>query len=261
LLNRDRLNGCIVKSSLNSSAFSGVTVQRFGDPTRRAFTLLEMLLAIGISALVLIVINAVLFAALNLRQATAETVDAASPIDSAVNFLKRDLQNCVTPTNFAPDAILSGSFRVGSIVSTSGNEPVSIEMSTATGGLSDTTPWGEVQRVTYELRAPATIGASGRDLYRSVTRNLLSVSTPAAEDQLMLHGVDSIKFSCYDGALWNDTWDTTSLAAVNTNLPVAVRVNIQMAGDANAQPIQLVVPIETIARTNAVLATNSVAGN
>lgn len=216
-----------------------------------------MLLAIGISALVLIVINTVLFAALNLRQATAETVDAASPIDSAVNFLKRDLQNCVAPTNVVPNAILSGSFRVGNIVSVSGNEPVSIEMCTATGALSDTLPWGDVQRVTYELKAPATVGATGRDLYRSVTRNLLSVSTPEAEDQLMLRGVDSIKFSCYDGALWNDTWDTTSTVSVNTNLPLAVRVTIQMAGNAASQPVEIVVPIETIARTNAVLTTTT----
>jgi hypothetical protein len=119
--------------------------------------------------------------------------------------------------------------------------------------LNDTLPWGDVQRVTYELKAPATIGATGRDLYRSVTRNLLSVATPDVDDQLMLSGVDNIKFSCYDGAIWNDTWDTTSTVSVNTNLPVAVRVTIQMAGNAAAQPIEIVVPIETIARTNAVL--------
>jgi type II secretion system protein J len=225
-----------------------------------AFTLLEMLLAIGISALVLIVINSVMFAALNLREATGETVDAASPVDAAVNFLKRDLQNCVPPTNSSATAILAGNFRVGSIVSTGGNEPVSIEICTATGGLSDTTPWGDVQRVTYELKAPATIGANGRDLYRSVTRNLLSVATPDVEDQLMLRGVDSIKFSCYDGALWNDTWDTSSLASVNTNLPMAVRVDIQMAGNANASPIEIVVPIETVARTNAVLTATTTTG-
>ncbi len=224
------------------------------------FTLLEMLLAIGISALVLVVINSVLFAALNLRQATAETVDAASPVDFAVNFLKRDLQNCVAPTNASPTAVLSGGFRVGDIVSTGSSEPVSIEMCTASGALSDNLPWGDVQRVTYELKAPATMGADGRDLYRTVTRNLLSTTTPDVDDQLVLSGVQSIKFSCYDGALWNATWDTTSQASVNTNLPVAVRVDIQMVGNAAAQPIEIVVPIETIARTNAVLTATTTTG-
>ena len=60
----------------------------------------------------------------------------------------------------------------------------------------------------------------------------------------MLNGVASVKFSCYDGAQWNDTWDTTDPTAVRTNLPLAVRVDIQMAGNANAQPVQIVVPID-----------------
>lgn len=218
-----------------------------------------MILAIGIAALVLIAINAVLFSALNLREATVETVDAASPVDSAVNFLKRDLQCCVTPTN-GTTKVLSGDFRVGAITSTGVSEPVAIEMFTATGAIADSAPWGDIQRVTYELKSPADLSSPGRDLYRSVWRNLLTVSTPEVDDQLMLSGVDDIKFSCYDGAQWNDTWDTTSLTSVNTNLPLAVRVDIQMAGNAAAQPIEIVVPIDSTARTNAVLTTTATTG-
>jgi hypothetical protein len=85
-----------------------------------------------------------------------------------------------------------------------------IEMFTATGALSDNAPWGDIQRVTYELKTPADRNAAGKDLYRSVTRNLLTVvTTPDVEDQLMLSGVASIKFSCFDGTQWQDTWDTT----------------------------------------------------
>jgi hypothetical protein len=71
----------------------------------------------------------------------------------------------------------------------------------------------------------------------------------------MLSGVASIKFTCFDGAQWQDTWDTTSMTSVNTNLPLAVRVDIQMAGNsaANAQPIEIVVPIDSQSRTNAVI--------
>jgi type II secretion system protein J len=218
------------------------------------FTLIEMILAIGIAALVLLLVSTVLFSALNLREATVETVAAAAPVDSAVNYLKRDLQNCVAPTN-GSTAILGGAFRVGNIVSTGGSQPVLIEMNTTTGAVGDDAPWGDIQRVTYELKAPLDVTSPGRDLYRSITRNLLSVATPAVDDQLMLSGVDNIKFSCYDGAQWNETWDTTSLAATDTNLPVAVRVDIQMAGNLNAAPIEFVVPIISVARTNMVPAT------
>lgn len=215
-----------------------------------------MILAIGIAALVLIVVNVVLFTALHLRDATADMVDAESPVDSAVTFLERDLQCCVTPTN-GTTKVLSGGFRVGTITSAGVSEPVAIEMFTATGALSDSEPWGDIQRVTYELKNSTDPSVPGKDLYRSVFRNLLTVSTPVADDQFMLSGVDSIKFSCYDGAQWQDAWDTTSATAVNTNLPVAVRVDIQMAGNPSAQPVEIVMPIDSVSRTNAVLTTTA----
>jgi len=119
------------------------------------------------------------------------------------------------------------------------------------------TPWGDIQRVTYELKRPTDLAATGQDLVRTVTRNVLSASTPDVTDQLMISGVASVKFSGYDGTQWQDAWDTTSATSVNTNLPVAVRVQIQMAGNnnLNADPIQIVVPIDAVARTNAVLTT------
>jgi type II secretion system protein J len=229
---------------------------KIGTNNKKAFTLVEMILAVGVAALVLIVVNVVLFTALHLRDATADVVDAESPVDAAVTFLKRDLQCCVTPTN-GTSKVLSGDFRVGNISSTGVSDPVAIEMFTATGALSDSQPWGDIQRVTYELKNPADPSAAGKDLYRSVLRNLLTVSTPTVDDQLMLSGVTSVKFSCYDGAQWDDTWDTTSLTSVNTNLPLAVRVDIQMAGNANAQPVEIVVPIDSVSRTNAVLTTTT----
>jgi type II secretion system protein J len=225
-----------------------------------AFTLIEMILAIGVAAIVLIAVNMVFFTALHLRDDTADMVDAATPVDSAVTFLKRDLQCAVTPTNSNPGYILSGGFRVGNGINSVGvSDPVAVEMFTASGAVSDSQPWGDIQRVTYELKAPTSQSANGRDLYRSVMRNLLALNTPDVTDQLMLSGVASLKFSCYDGTQWNDTWDTTSM--LNTNLPLAVRVDIQMSGRADVQPIEIVVPIDSQSRTNAVLASSSTTGS
>jgi len=221
--------------------------------SRGGFTLIEMVLAIGIAAIVLIVVNAAFFSSLHLRNVTADMVDAASPVDAAVAFLKRDLECAVTTTN-GTSKILSGGFRVGTGLTSVGvSDPVAIEMYTATGALSDSEPWGDIQRVTYELKTPTVASATGRDLYRSVMRNLLAATTADVTEQLMLSGVASLKFSCYDGAQWNDTWDTTDPTAINTNLPAAVRVDIQMAGRADLGPIEIVVPIDSQPRTNAVL--------
>lgn len=225
-------------------------------PHVRAFTLVEMILAIGVAAIVLITINAVLFAALRLRDATTGVVDAAAPLDQTMTFLRRDLQCAVTPTN-GTTKVLSGNFRVGNLNSVGVSEPVAIEMFTATGALSASAPWGDIQRVTYGLKPPADRAAAGKDLVRSVARNLLTITTPEVEEQLMLSGVESIKFSCYDGAQWSDTWDTSGMTSTSTNLPLAVRVDIQMSGNHNAGPVEILVPIDSVSRTNRVLTTTT----
>jgi type II secretion system protein J len=223
----------------------------------RAFTLIEMILAIGVAAIVLVAVNTVLFTALHLRNATADAVDAATPVDAAVAFLKRDLECTLTPTN-GTSKYFSGSFKVGNLTSAGVAGPVAAEFYTATGALGANAPWGDIQRVTYELKNSLDVSGQ-RDLYRSVTRNLLSVSTPDVTDQLMLSGVDNVKFSCYDGSQWQDTWDTSDVTSLNTNLPLAVRVEIQMNGGGNASPapIELVVPIDSVSRTNMVLASST----
>ena len=219
-----------------------------------AFTLIEMILAIGVAAMVLIAVNTALFASLRLRDATQNVVDAAAPLDQAVSYIRRDLQCVVTPTN-GTSKVLSGSFRAGNVNSTGVPESAAVEMFTATGTLSANAPWADIQRVTYELKQPANRDAVGRDLYRSVVRNLLTLTTPDVQDQLMMSGVQDIKFTCFDGAVWQETWDTTGLTSTETNLPLAVRVDIQMAGRnaATAQAIELVVPIDAQVRTNAVI--------
>ena len=96
---------------------------------------------------------------------------------------------------------------------------------------------------------PQNRSITGKDLYRSVTRNLLATITPTPDDQWMMSGVDNIQFSCYDGNSWYDTWDST----VTTNVPSAVRVRIYLAGQTGGsqiQPIEMVVPIDSQMRTN-----------
>jgi len=222
---------------------------------QNGFTLIEMILAVGVAAIVLITINAVLFTALRLRGATEDVVDATAPLDQTLTFLRRDLQCVVTPTN-GTSKFLSGSFKLGNVNSPGVSGDVGIEMYTATGALSSSMPWGDIQRVTYELKT-GTAGGAGQDLYRTVTRNLLAATTPQVDDQFLMGGVASIKFSGYDGASWNPTWDTSSATAVNTNLPLAIKVEIQMSGinNATADPVTLVVPIDSVARTNMVLTT------
>ena len=240
-----------------------------------AFTLIEVILALGIFAVVLVAINTAFFAALRLRQRTSETLDQALPLDRALAVLRRDLQNAVPPGgtlsgNFRSDgpagttgtkaagassggATASGGNKtLGATLGTSGQNG-GLDFFTTTGTLSDDTPWGEVQEVNYQLMESTNRASTyGKDLVRSVTRNLLATSTPMPQLQRLASDVQSLDLLYYDGTQWRNTWDTT---AGDTSLPSAVRVRIQLAppGDAAARslpPLEMVVLLNSQSVTN-----------
>jgi type II secretion system protein J len=217
-----------------------------------AFTLIELILAIGVSAIVLIAINAVFFSALRLRNAATEAVDEATPIENAVTTMRRDLMCAVAPI---PGGIMTGDFKAGDVNSIGVNDMVNLEVFTATGALNadPAAPWGDIQRVTYGLKTPVPPNGTSKDLVRTVARNLLSSGTPEVDEQWMLSGVESMQVQCFDGAQWYDQWDTTSIGSVNTNLPTAVRITLQLSangGNTRPQPIMMLVPIDSQSRTN-----------
>jgi hypothetical protein len=111
-------------------------------------------------------------------------------------------------------------------------------------------PWSEIQKVTYGLQSPTDSNANGKDLVRTVTRNLLTTSTEDDDEQFLASGVESLSFSYFDGANWLDTWDDTT----ETNLPNAIRVSLQLAPANNEaskpDPIQLLVPLMVQVHTN-----------
>src|SRR5437899_9614128 len=64
---------------------------------RRAFTLLELLLAVLVFSIVLTAIHVVFFSALKLRARTTEAIERALPLQQTVAIIKRDLENIVPP--------------------------------------------------------------------------------------------------------------------------------------------------------------------
>src|SRR5215467_2666454 len=80
------------------------------------FTLIEVILAVGIFAIVMVAINTAFFAALRLRQRTTETLEQGLPLDHALLLLHRDLVNAVPP-----GGVLAGDFRSGGPGGAAGN--------------------------------------------------------------------------------------------------------------------------------------------
>lgn len=218
---------------------------------RRAFTLIETLIALLIFAMVMAAIHAVFFAAIHLRNTTAAALDAALPSEEALLIMQHDLANLVGSTN--TNSVFLGPLQTDNPTNALPNQ-IGPDFYTSNGELDGMTPWGNVQKIDYLLAAP-TNGSRGpgRDLIRAVTRNLLPLNPPPVPDEehAILSGVENLTFLYYDGSQWDPTWDSVQ----QTNLPLAIKVQIQLAavkGMAPRAPLELVVPVDVMLNTNPV---------
>lgn len=223
----------------------------------QAFTLIELLLAMTIFGIVLMAINTVFYSGLRLERATTRSLDERVTLNQALALLRRDLQGAVPPNSngvficdFRSGANLGGSLG-SSMGATKGS---SIEFCTTTGVIKDDAPWGDLQRVRYQLVEPADRSARGQDLVRVITRNLLPITTEESDTQWLMGNVESLEFLTYDGSSWRDSWDSTM---GDTGLPTAVRARVLLANTNLAnnaaftrEPLELLVPLMTQARTN-----------
>jgi len=232
-----------------------------------AFTLIEILIAVTAFAIVLAAINAVFYSALRLRNIAHQSFEQAVPLQRALSIMKRDLENIVLP-----GGTLSGSLQTSPTANTSmnnaGNASASTSLSgvtagqvgpnffTASGVIDETSPFSEIQRVSYAL-LDSTNGGYGRDLFRSVTRNLLPSLDEQPVRQALISGVQALGFLYYDGTQWRDTWDTTvadTRTGLTNVLPQAIKVQLALASRqptrSTLNPIELVVPLTLQARTN-----------
>lgn len=228
----------------------------------RGFTLIEVLLAVAVFAIVLGAINTVFFAALRLRNKVSDAYEAALPVQQAIGIIKRDLAGIMVPAGQFSGALQTTPTTVDN---TSGATVVaglrvSPDIYTCTGLVDDTSPFAEVQKVAYYLADP-TNNTAGKDLIRSITRNLLPARSEQPVEQWLMSGVESMAFLYFDGTTWADTWDSVA----TTNLPMAIKVQISRATEqkniSTLAPIEFIVPIMVQVRTNSASSTTTSGGS
>src|SRR5580765_4048139 len=221
---------------------------------QRAFTLLELLLAVLVFSVVLAAIHTVFFSAFKLRNKTSDAIERSLPLQQTLAIIKRDLANLVPP-----GGTLSGQLQSTPTTSTAGstmNRASGPQFYTAVGLVDDSTPWGDSERVSYYV-AQSTNNTPGMDLFRSVARNLLPVTQDQTSDQFLMGGVQSIAFQYYDGNAWKDTWDSTqadTTTGLTNNLPRAIKMQLALYNENQSlgtpAPVELIVPIMVLAKTN-----------
>ncbi len=212
------------------------------------FTLLELLLATAVGAIVLLVINATFFGALRLHNATHDKLGESLALQRTLTIVRRDLAGLMVPanpqatTNTFSGQLTSDTTSTNDLDNTS--ERVTPDITTNSGKIDGWTPYAEVQVVSYYL-SPAANGAPTKDLVRVLTRNLLPAAEVTTENQTLLTGVNSAAISYFDGESWLDTWDSTT----TLSLPTAIMFTLAVASrDGNASrsdlaPVELIVPV------------------
>jgi prepilin-type N-terminal cleavage/methylation domain-containing protein len=104
----------------------------------KAFTLIEMLLAVAICAIVLVAINGVFATAVRLRDKTSEAVEEALPVNRAMEMMVRDLKGTVGPGGFLAGDFRCGAQAMGATMGLSGEAgSAGLDFFTSTGALSD----------------------------------------------------------------------------------------------------------------------------
>jgi len=202
-----------------------MTNQRNRITTHRAsrgFTLIEMMLAIGVMALILAML-ASSFSIIAHSKVHAEGRLIVDREGRALLWqLTKELRNAVQTPYTASNVALFGTAHMSGGVAVD-----TIALSTFSGGhrraLTGMTP---ETIVTYNLTAnPDQQGWFV--LNRSQQSGLLT-SNPAPQVTVLANNVLSLHFRYFDGDKWGETWESPSLPR-GRQLPVAVAIQIQMA--------------------------------
>src|SRR6266853_544962 len=170
-------------------------MHKIGNPeTQHAFTLMEIMLALAVSAIVLAGIGGVFYSAVRLRERTMAMIDEATPLQHAFNFIRHDLQGALPPGG--GNLPMAGDFKLSALGSGLGQN-FRIEFFTTSGAVNDNTTWSDIQFISYELRdsTDRTKNDAGKELVRSSNRNVLATAMQDPQEQPLLSNVQSLELS------------------------------------------------------------------
>lgn len=209
--------------------------------SRRAFTLLELLVSVLIFSILIAVLYSTLFGSLRLRERAHDNEYDRLPHERLVTTLRADIRSAVVPAGILAGPMLGLRDSAGD----------SIEFFAANGVVTAREPWGDIQKIEYLLDDPQD-GESpdGRVLVRRTTRNLLATTIdeemPGTTTWRLADGVETMTILYYDGTSWLESWDST---IVENEIPQAIRVRMEFAaGEVGARvrpPVDVVATIAT----------------
>ncbi len=191
---------------------------------RGGFTLLEMVVATAMVAVLAGSLYASLYTALKARRQALGLCDDVRRTHAALDFLQADLESAVVP-----NGVLAGAFEGVAPDQTSNDEPflslhnVANDSGTGAGG---------IQLVEYSIEPSAD--AADKLLVRRVTRNLLATQETDPPAEVICRGIQQVTVNYFDTTAWQQEWSSSDQDNV---LPKAVEIVLAIQSFSLDQPV------------------------
>lgn len=178
---------------------------------RQGFTLLELLLALAITALVLAAAYTTLFSLSRAQEHAARGMEQRRALRNSLDLLRRELSSVL---------IKAGDQRFRFMVQDRDfyGKPAST-MQYATLAPPSEGISSDLVRVRYQ-----TTEEDGGTLLLQRSSRGLFLSEEASSGYPLLSNLEGVLVECYDGSKWGKTWDTT----LTPSLPKMIRVTITL---------------------------------
>jgi prepilin-type N-terminal cleavage/methylation domain-containing protein len=205
-----------------SAAPSGALVLR----AARAFTLLEMLVATALVAILAGSLYASLSIAFKARRSALAAIEPVHKAELAVALLGEDLRCAVVPKG-----VLAGPFVGEDGIDDRGHDADSLVFYSTTCTPEPSEGIGDIKKV--ELGCEPSDDGKTQILVRLVTTNLRAPTTPEPVREVLCRGVFAFSLRYFDGNDWLDNWDSTT---ESNTLPLAMEVTLQLEDPLQADP-------------------------
>ena len=185
------------------------------------FTLLELLFAMTLMALVAGTLYSSLYIASKAHNSATEALEAPRTAALALELLAQDFDAALPPVG-----LLAASF-VGTDGSGVGNSDSLVFFSCGHAPKEGEVA-SDIRRIQLSVEVLPT--ETQPVLIRRLTTNLLSSQTPPVLEQVLCRRVTYFNLRYFDGSLWQDTWDSTTN---NNMLPMAIEVTLEFKLDSH----------------------------
>jgi general secretion pathway protein J len=233
-----------VRSSLCSRPLSPTLSPRTGRESR-GFTLLELLLAMSMAAMLALSLYTAMRVTLKSRDSANAAVDPVRTASIAMDMIQQDFESVPPPPpSDASTNVLGGPFYATHQPAGRGDndtiEFYSLGADPVVGDPTEASPLAEgVRKIEFYV----STDTPSPTLVRRVTRNLLPASEATYDEEILCRDVRSFSLRYYDGTAWQEDWDSSTL---DDSLPNAVAITLELgnvSADKPSQRITRVVPL------------------